>query len=84
MLDLICHLMLQPIPDIWGSDNYWQSNPYNITNGGPCINQDAFFTNATARTIFQKHLRYLIGRYGYSTKAMAWEFSARWTTNMPG
>ncbi|HKW31139.1 MAG TPA: DUF5060 domain-containing protein, partial [Verrucomicrobiae bacterium] len=68
------HLMLQPVPDIWGPDNYWQSNPYNATNGGPCINQDAFFTNTVARTIFEKRLRYLIARYGYSTSLMAWEF----------
>ena len=68
------HLMLQPIPDIWGPDNYWQSNPYNATNGGPCINQDAFFTDTVARTIFEKRLRYLIGRYGYSTSLMSWEF----------
>ncbi len=68
------HLMLQPVPDIWGPDNYWQSNPYNATNGGPCINQDAFFTNTVARTIFEKRLRYLIGRYGYSTSLMSWEF----------
>ena len=68
------HLMLQPVPDIWGPDNYWQSNPYNATNGGPCINQDAFFTNTLARTIFEKRLRYLIGRYGYSPSLMSWEF----------
>jgi hypothetical protein len=74
LLCLEFHLMLQPVPDIWGPDNYWQSNPYNITNGGPCVNQDAFFTNTVARTIFQKRLRYLIARYGYSTSLMAWEF----------
>jgi hypothetical protein len=74
LLCLEFHLMLQPVPDIWGADNYWQSNPYNITNGGPCVNQDAFFTNSVARTIFQKRLRYLVARYGYSTSLMAWEF----------
>jgi hypothetical protein len=68
------HLMLQPIPDIWGPDNYWQSNPYNATNGGPCINQNAFFTNTIARILFEKRLRYLIARYGYSTSLMSWEF----------
>ena len=67
------HLMLQPVPDIWGADNYWQSNPYNATNGGPCINQDAFFTNTVARTLFEKRLRYLIARYGYSTRLISWE-----------
>ncbi len=67
------HLMLQPVPDYWGNDNYWQSNPYNLANGGPCVNQDAFFTNSVARTIFEKHLRYLIARYGYSPRLVAWQ-----------
>ena len=74
VLDLVSHLMLQPVPDIWGQDDYWWRNPYYVTNGGPCVNENAFFTNTTARTLFQKHLRYLIGRYGYSPKLMAWEF----------
>lgn len=74
MLCIEFHLMLQPVPDYWGNDNYWQSNPYNITNGGPCINQNAFFTNATAQATFQKRLRYLIARYGYSPRLLAWQF----------
>jgi len=73
LLCLNIHLMLQPDPDYWGNDNYWQSNPYNVTNGGPCVNQDAFFTNSMARTIFEKRLRYLIARYGYSPKLVAWQ-----------
>lgn len=73
MLCIEFHLMLQPVPDYWGNDNYWQSNPYNATNGGPCVNQDAFFTNTVARTIFEKRLRYLIARYGYSPKLVAWQ-----------
>jgi hypothetical protein len=74
LLDVVLHLMLQPVPDIWGQDDYWWKNPYYVTNGGPCVNINAFFTNTTARTLFQKHLRYLIGRYGYSPRLMAWEF----------
>jgi hypothetical protein len=68
------HLMLQPVPDYWGDDDYWKDNPYNVTNGGPCINQDAFFTNSVARVTFQKRLRYLIARYGYSPRLLAWQF----------
>ena len=29
---------------------------------------------ATARALYQKRLRYLIGRYGYSPHLLAWEF----------
>ena len=74
MLCIEFHLLLQPVPDYWGNDNYWQRNPYNVTNGGPCINQDAFFTNSVAQATFQKRLRYLIARYGYSPKLLAWQF----------
>ena len=73
LLCLDIHLMLQPVPDMWGNDNYWQSNPYNSANGGPCVNEDAFFTNTTARVTYQKRLRYLVARYGYSPRLVAWQ-----------
>src|SRR5215475_11874023 len=73
LLCLDIHLMWQPVPDYWGADNYWQSNPYNATNGGPCVNQDAFFTNSVAQAIYQKRLRYLVARYGYSPKLVGWQ-----------
>ncbi|RPI91559.1 MAG: DUF5060 domain-containing protein, partial [Chloroflexi bacterium] len=60
--------------DAWNGNNYWPRNPYNITNGGPCLNQNGFFTNTTAQTIYQKRLRYLVARYGYSPNLLAWEF----------
>jgi Domain of unknown function (DUF5060) len=72
-LNLNIHLMLQPVPDYWGSDNYWQSNPYNAANGGPCATQDDYFTNVVAQKTFQKTLRYVIARYGYSPKLLAWQ-----------
>jgi len=74
LLCLDYHGMFEVTPDYWGGNNYWPSNPYNVTNGGPCLNQNAFFTNATAKAIYQKRLRYLIGRYGYSPNLAAWQF----------
>jgi hypothetical protein len=74
---LLCfdyHGMFEVTPDYWGGNNMWPVNPYNVTNGGPCINQDAFFTNSAAQTIYQKRLRYLIGRYGYSPNLLVWQF----------
>jgi hypothetical protein len=68
------HGMFEVTPDYWGGNNYWPSNPYCVTNGGPCVNQNAFFTNAVAQTIYQKRLRYLVGRYGYSPKLLVWQF----------
>lgn len=57
-----------------GSDGQWVNNPYNTANGGPCVNQNAFFTNTTAQVLYEKRLRYLIARYGYSQNLMDWEF----------
>jgi Domain of unknown function (DUF5060) len=57
-----------------GSDGQWVNNPYNNANGGPCVNQNAFFTNTTAQVLYKKRLRYLIARYGYSQNLLAWEF----------
>lgn len=68
------HGMFVTVPDYWGGNNYWPVNPYDITNGGPCISPNAFFTNSTAQTIYQKRLRYLFGRYGYSQNLLSWEF----------
>lgn len=74
LLCLDYHGMYEQTPDYWGGNNHWTNNPYNSMHGGPCVNQNAFFTNATARTIYQKRLRYLVARYGYSPNLLAWEF----------
>jgi hypothetical protein len=75
LLSLDYHGMFMTQPDpTWGGNNYWPENPYSITNGGPCAVANDFFTNATAETIYQKRLRYLIARYGYSQNLLAWEF----------
>ncbi len=66
--------MFEVVPDSWGGNNMWPSNPYNAANGGPCLNQNAFFANAAAQRIYQKRLRYLVGRYGYAPNLLAWEF----------
>jgi hypothetical protein len=75
---LLCfdhHGMFQINNKNWGgSNNFWKTNAYNQINGGPCGKPDDFFTNAQARTIYEKRLRYLIGRYGYSPRLLAWQF----------
>jgi hypothetical protein len=74
LLCLDYHGMFATEPDIFGGNNFWPNNPYNAGNGGPCGNQNSFFTNSAARTIYQKRLRYLTARYGYSQNLLAWEF----------
>jgi len=73
LLCLDYHGMFETQTDIFGGNNYWPRNPYNTANGGPCAGQNAFFTNLSARTTYQKRLRYLIARYGYSQSLLAWE-----------
>jgi hypothetical protein len=75
---LLCfdhHGMFQINNRNWGgSNNFWKTNPYNELNGGPCAKPNDFFTNAKAQELYQKRLRYLIGRYGYSPHLLAWQF----------
>ncbi len=75
LLDLDYDGMFATQPNAtWGGNNYWPTNPYNVVNGGTCTNANDFFTNTTAQKIYQKRLRYLIARYGYSPNLLAWEF----------
>ena len=56
------------------NEGSWVSNPYNAKNGGPCARPADFWTNPEARKLYQKRLRYLIARWGYSPNVFAWEF----------
>jgi hypothetical protein len=81
---LLCfdhHGMFQTNNRNWGgSNNFWKTNAYNQINGGPCEKPNDFFTDGTAKTIYEKRLRYLIGRYGYSPACSRGNFSMRLTT----
>ena len=58
--------------DFFGA-NLWASNPYNKANGGP-LPAGPFLTDATARRLYQRRLRYLLARWSYSPQLFAWEF----------
>lgn len=51
----------------------WNENPYNSANGGFLSDATQFFTNATAKALTKRKLRYAIARWGCSTSVMAWE-----------
>ncbi len=69
------HGMYQVNSQSWsGANNYWKANPYNEALGGPCAQPNDFFSNPKAKAIYQKRLRYLVGRYGYSPYLLAWQF----------
>jgi hypothetical protein len=59
-------------------DSNWGQNPYNTNNtvgstNGFLTNPVQFFTNATAKALTKRKLRYAVARWGYSTSIMAWE-----------
>lgn len=55
-------------------EGQWKVNPYNVANGGPCARPADFWTNAEARKLYRRRLRYLMARYGYRTSIHSWEF----------
>ena len=74
MLCLDYHGIFEVKPDYWGGNNFWPRHPYNATNGGPCRVQNDFFTNADARKLYEKRLRYLVARWSAFPNLLAWEF----------
>ena len=54
-------------------ENIWKSNPYNIENGGMCRTPDDFWVNKEAIKYYQRKLRYVISRWGYSPNILAFE-----------
>jgi cellulose/xylan binding protein with CBM9 domain/uncharacterized protein DUF5060/cellulase (glycosyl hydrolase family 5) len=51
----------------------WQNNPYNKKFGGPCEKPQDFFTNPEALRLARNRIRYIVARWGYSSRVMAWE-----------
>lgn len=51
----------------------WDDNPYNVKNGGFLNKPEEFFTNAQAKDLTRRKLRYIVARWGYSPSIMAWE-----------
>ena len=74
MLCLDYHGIFEVKPDFWGGNNFWTRHPYNAANGGPCQVQNDFFTNAEARKLYEKRLRYLVARWSAFPNLLAWEF----------
>ncbi len=54
-------------------DPEWRDNPFNEENGGFLADCRHFFIRADAREQYKKKLRYIIARWGYSTRIMGIE-----------
>jgi len=61
------------LKDYWG-DALWPVSPYNKANSGPAARPADFFSDPPARKLYQRHLRYMIGRYSAFTSLAFWEF----------
>lgn len=59
----------------------WADNPYNLANGGPLKTPAEFVTNAAAKELFKRRLRYIAARWGSSPHLFAWEWwnEVNWT-----
>jgi hypothetical protein len=55
------------------ADGEWNDNPYNTAKGGPLGRPEGFWTDKTAMALFERRLRYVVARWGYSTHILAWE-----------
>lgn len=87
MVCLDYHGMLNTVPDVWGGNDIWKDNPYNVARGGPCATPADFFRNPAAKAAYKKRLRYLIARYGADPAVGVWEFwnelDNQWGTFVP-
>ncbi len=54
-------------------DHEWASNPFNKKVGGYMESPEEYFTDPRAHESFRKLMRYIIARWGYSTRVFAWE-----------
>ena len=51
----------------------WDSNPYNVANGGILEKPQQFFSSEEAKKAYKSELMYIIARYGYCSKILCWE-----------
>ena len=58
-----------------GEPGYDPGNPYSDAVGGPvpADSPEEFFSNAQARALFERRLRYVVARWGGYTNVLAWE-----------
>ncbi|MEM6380057.1 MAG: DUF5060 domain-containing protein, partial [Bacteroidota bacterium] len=54
-------------------DSNWDENPYNSSNGGPCIKPIDFFSKQAALSFTRNRYRYILARWGYARSILAWE-----------
>jgi hypothetical protein len=56
-----------------GLTGEWSNNPYSTEKGGPLEKPNDFWANEEALELFERRLRYVVARWGYSTYILSWE-----------
>jgi len=56
-----------------GLTGEWSDNPYNSAKGGPLDRPEDFWEDEEVLGLFERRLRYVVARWGYSTHILAWE-----------
>jgi hypothetical protein len=51
----------------------WEIHTYNKANGGILDSKNEYFTSEEAMWYFERYLRYMVARYGYSTSVFSWD-----------
>ena len=51
----------------------WKIHTFNKANGGILDSKNEYFTNEEAMQYFERYLRYLVARWGYSTAVFSWD-----------
>ncbi len=51
----------------------WNIHTYNKANGGILDSKNEYFTNEEAMQYFERYLRYVVARWGYSTSVFSWD-----------
>ena len=65
-------LMVTPWDTFW-MNHRWDSNPYNVKNGGPVEKKADFITKREAIEAEKKRLKFMIDRWGNTGTIFAWE-----------
>ena len=67
----------------WTFNQQWAIHSYNAKNGGPIEQPAEYWTNEIAQQYFEKFLRYMVARWGYSTSVFSWDLWNEYSA-MPG
>ena len=51
----------------------WPYSPYNVQNGGPLQRPVEFWNHEESQATYQRMIRYVMARWGYSTHIAGWE-----------